>query len=184
MKLSLRGILAYLLATAVFLIFLIATGVFDPKPIGERQTTLPETSLTVNEPGQTITWLDEALPEGDFSVRGTAVYQSGSLDSGVGLALGDETGQFIVAVSPLGYVLVQQDETAVLPWQPWPHVRLESNPNEIWIDVQGQEITVRINRELLWQGTYSLPTQTPGLFGENFGETAVYAFPTLEIFAP
>lgn len=184
MKLSLRGILAYMLATAVFLIILIATGVFDPKPIGERQTTLPETSLTVNEQGQTITWLDEPLPEGDFSLRGTAVYQSGSVDSGVGLALGDENRPFIVAVSPLGYVLVQQEDTAVLPWQPWPHVQLNGNPNEIWIDVQGEEITVRINRELLWQGTVPLPTRSLGLFGENFGDTAVYTFPTLEIFVP
>lgn len=184
MKQPLRGVLAYLLATAVFLIVLIASGVFDPKPVGKRQTTLPTTNLTISEPGQTIIWLDESLPEGDFSVQGTAVFQSGSLDSGAGLALGDENSQFIVAVSPLGYVLVQQDDTAVLPWQPWPHVRLEDNPNEIWIDVRGEEITVRINRELLWQGTVSLPTRSLGLFGENFGETAVYTFPALEIFAP
>ena len=184
MKQPLRGVLAYLLAAAVFLIILIASGVFDPKPIGERQTTLPATSLTVDKPGQTIIWLDERLPSGDFSVRGTAVYQSGSLDSGVGLALGDENSQLIVAISPLGYALVQQDDTAVLPWQPWPHVRLEENPNEIWIDVQGEEITVRINRELLWQGNRSMPTRNLGLFGENFGETAAYTFSTLEIFTP
>ncbi len=184
MKRSLRGALAYLLATAVFLIILIATGVFDPKPIGELQTSLPGTSLTVSEPGQMITWLDEMLPEGDFSVRGTAVYQSGSLDSGVGFALGDETSQIIVAVSPLGYVLVQENDTAVLPWQPWPHIQLENEPNEIWIDVRDEEITVRINRELLWQGIYSLPTRNIGLFGENFGETAVYAIPTIDIFSP
>jgi hypothetical protein len=184
MKQSLRGALAYLLATAVFLIILIASGVFDPKPLGERQTSLPEISLIVSKPGQTIMWLDETLPVGDFSVRGTAVHQSGSLDSGVGLALGDENNQFIVAVSPLGYVLVQHDDTAVLPWQPWPHVQLEDKPNEIWIDVQGEEITVRLNRELLWQGTYSLPTRNLGIFGESFGGTAVYTVSTLEIFSP
>ena len=89
-----------------------------------------------------------------------------------------------MAISPLGYVLVQQGDTAVLPWQPWPHVRLEESPNEIWIDIQGEEITVRINRELLWQGVHSLPTRNLGLFGENFGETAVYTFPSLEIFSP
>lgn len=184
MKQPLRGVLAYLLATAVFLIILIASGVFDPKPIGELQTLLPSTDLNVSDTGQTITWLAEPLPTGDFSVRGTAVWQSGSLDSGAGLVLGDENSQFIVAVSPLGYVLVQQDETAVLPWQPWPHVRLEDDPNEIWIDVRGEEITVRVSRELLWQGSYDLPRRKLGLFGKNFGGTAVYTFPTLEIFAP
>lgn len=176
--------LAYLLATAVFLIILIASGLFDPKPVGKLQTTLPATTLTVDKPGQTITWVDGSLPVSDFSLRGTAVYQSGNLDSGVGLALGDETSQFIVAVSPLGYALVQQNETAVLPWQPWPHVRLEDNPNEIWIDVQGEEITVRLNRELLWQGTGPLPTRNLGLFAEYFGETAVFSITSLEIFAP
>ncbi len=184
MKQTLRGALAYLMATAVFLIILIASGVFDPKPVGERQTTLPTTTLAVSEPGQTILWLDQMLPEGDFSVRGTAVYQSGSLDSGVGLALGDENSQIIVAISPLGYVLVQEDDTAVLPWQTWPHVQLEDAPNEIWINVRGEEVTVRINRELLWQGLVSLPTRNLGFFGENFGETAVYAIPTIDIFSP
>lgn len=176
--------LAYLLATAVFLILLITSGVFDPKPIGERQTTLPTINLTVNQPGQTIVWLEEPLPEGDFSVRGTAVWHSGSLDSGAGFVLGDEIHRFIVAVSPLGYVLVQQEETAVLPWQPWPHVRLAEAPNEIWIDVQGEALTVRLNRELLWQGNFTFSGRKLGIFGENFGETAVFTTATLEIYAP
>jgi hypothetical protein len=184
MKQPLRGALAYLLATAVFLIMLIAAGVFDPKPVGKLQTSLPATSVAVSKPGQTITWLAEPLPAGDFSVRGTAVWQSGSLDSGAGFVLGTEINQFIVAISPLGYVLIQQDDDNILPWQPWPHVRLENTPNEIWIDVRGETLTVRINRELLWQGAYSIPMRNFGLFGENFGETAVFTFPTIEIFAP
>jgi hypothetical protein len=184
MKISLRGVLAYLLATAVFLIILIATGVFDPKPVGERQTTLPAATLTISQPGQTIQWLDTALPAGDFSVRGTAVYQSGNPDSGIGLALGGGEDAFVVAISPLGYVLVQQAGEPILPWQPWPHVQPEDAPNEIWIDVRGEEVTVRLNRELLWQGDYLLSTRSLGLFGERFGETAVYTFPTLEIFSP
>ncbi|WP_420645130.1 hypothetical protein [Candidatus Leptofilum sp.] len=184
MKLSLRGVLAYLLATAVFLIILIAVGVFDPKPVGELQRTLPGTSLTVNQRGQTVVWLDEPLPDGDFSVRGTAVLQEGNPDSGIGLAVGSEAHAFVVAVSPLGYVLVQHGDEVVLPWQPWPHVRADNTPNEIWIDVRGNEITVRLNRELLWQGTAALETRRLGLFSEGFGgETAVYTISTIEIFA-
>lgn len=184
MKPTLRGGLAYLLATAVFLIILIASGLFDPKPIGEHQASLPETSLTVTKPGQTIMWLGETLPQADFSLRGTAVFQSGSQDSGIGLALGSEQDAFVIAVSPLGYVLVQQAGEPVLPWQPWPHVGLDNHPNEIWIDVRGDELTVRLNRELLWQGNHALSRRSLGLFGQNFGETAVYNFPTLEIFSP
>ena len=184
MTISFRGALAGLLATAVFLIILIASGVFDPKPVGELQKTLPATTLAVEQPGQAIKWLDVPLPDGDFSVRGTAVFQSGNLDSGVGLALGDADDALVVAVSPLGYVLVQQADEGLLPWQPWPHVNFEDAPNEIWIDVRGTEVTVRLNRELLWQGEHSLSTRSFGLFGERFEETAVYTFPTLELFWP
>lgn len=184
MTISLRGVLIGLLATAVLLILLIASGFFDPKPVGELQKTLPATTLAVEQPGQTIRWLDEPLPDGDFSVRGTAVFQSGNPDSGVGLALGDADDAFVVAVSPLGYVLVQQAGTPLLPWQPWPHVQFDDAPNEIWIDVRGTEVTVRLNRELLWQGEYLLSTRNLGLFGERFEGTAVYTFPTLELFWP
>ena len=180
MKLSLRGMLAYLLATAVFLIILIAAGLFDPKPVGQLQTTLPAQMLTVSESGQTIVWLEEITAE-EFSVRGITVWQSGSLDSGMGLAVGNEQDAFVAAVSPLGYVLVQQDDTVILPWQPWPHVQPEEN--EIWLDVRGETITVRINREILWQGTYTLTGKQVGLLGENFGDTAVYKLNALEIFA-
>ena len=182
MKISLRGVLAGLLGTAVLLILLIASGVFDPKPVGELQKMLPATTLTVDQPGQTIRWLDEPLPAGDFSVRGTAVFQSGNLDSGIGLALGDAEQALVVAVSPLGYVLVRQGDAVLLPWQPWPHVQLEENPNEIWIDVRGREVTVRLNRELLWQGSVDLISHRLGLFAEGFGETAVYTFPAIEIY--
>lgn len=182
MKFPGRGALAFLLAAAVLLISLIASGVFDPKPVGTRQTTLPATRLPISQVGQTIRWLDEPLPEGDFSVRGTAVLQSGTPDSGVGLALGSDAEAFVVAVSPLGYVLVQQAGEPLLPWQPWPHVRPDDTANEIWIDVRGEAITVRLNRELLWQGNYSLSTRSLGLFSEGFGETAVYTFPILELF--
>lgn len=184
MKLSLRGVLIFVLATAVFLTILIASGVFDPKPVGKQQTTLPPATLTINQPGPTVRWLDVPLPAGDFSVRGTAVLQSGTPDSGAGLALGNDDQVFVVAVSPLGYVLVQQAGQPVLPWQPWPHVRLHDAANEIWIDVRGDQLTVRLNRELLWQGSHPLPTRNIGLYGEGFGETAVYTFSTLELFTP
>ena len=180
MKLPLRGMLAALLAAAVLLIILIAAGVFDPKPVGKLQTTLPAQTVTVSELGQAVLWLQASLPEGEFSVRGTAVWQSGNQDSGVGVALGD----FKVAVSPLGYVLVQQADEAVLPWQPWPHVQQGEQPNEIWIDVRGEAVSVWLNRELLWQGNYALKTRDLGLVGEGFGGTAVYTVTSLEIFSP
>jgi hypothetical protein len=184
MKQSLKIILAGLLATAVFLIVLIAAGTFDPKPVGKLQTTLPATRLIVDQPGQTIQWLTEPLPSSDFSVRGTAVWQSGSQDSGIGLAVGNKEDNLLVAVSPLGYVTVQQQGVELLPWQPWPHVQLGNTPNEIWLDIKGNTVTIRINREFLWQGIYVLPAHELGLFGEDFGGTAVFDFQTIQIYAP
>jgi hypothetical protein len=184
MNQTVRALLAYLLATAVFLIMLIAAGLFDPKPVGKLQATLPNSSLTIDQPGQMMRWLRQPVPSSDFSVRGTAVWQSGSEDSGVGLVIGSEAANLIVAVSPLGYVTVQKNGVALLPWQPWPHVQLADAPNEIWIDVQGEEITVRINRELLWQGIYALPGRRLALYGEYFGETTTFNFQTIQIYAP
>lgn len=188
----LRTALAALLATAVFLILLITAGLFDPKPVGEPQKRVANSRLQIDQPGQTVRWLDTPLPDGDFSVRGTAVLQSGNPDSGIGLALGNDARAFVVAVSPLGYVLIQQAGEAVLPWQPWPHVQGNDLPNEIWIDLRGDEITVRLNREQLWQGVVVLEERKVGLFGEGYGgetaglseaEVAVYTFPSIEIFA-
>ena len=179
-----RTILAGLLITAVFLIILIAAGVFDPKPVGTVQTTLPAMLVRVEQAGQTIKWLGEPLPAADFSVRETAVWQSGSQDSGMGLAIGSKTDNLIVAVSPLGYVLVQQNGVELLPWQPWPHVRLGDVSNEIWIDVQGDMVAIRINRELLWRGSMALSGRNLGLFTEHFGETAVFSSQSIQIYAP
>ena len=99
-----------LLALTVGAIGFISAGFFDPKPVGEITAELALKPQYV--PGQTenIQWQNEPLPADDFSLRLTAAYQSGDLDSGYGLALGADESVLIVALSPLGYVTIHQLE--------------------------------------------------------------------------
>lgn len=184
-----------LLAALVIGAALISAGVFDPPlngvMVGERPLPSP-TSLVPDRPF--LIWLDESLPATNYTLRLTAVHKSGEPDVGYGLIVGDgdiATGDGAIAVtvlvSPLGYVTVRVGETAVVPWQPWPHVHTGAKPNEIWLNVGGVEgnggVSVRINRELLWAGEVGQLSGQVGLVGENYGggETAVVQWVKLEV---
>ena len=70
-----------------------------------------------------------------------------------------------------------------MPWRTWPHVRLEQESNEIWVDVQERKITsVRFNRELLWQGEVAAKGQQVGLWAQSFGGLTEIDFQLLESF--
>ncbi|MBX3056856.1 MAG: hypothetical protein KF770_10325 [Anaerolineae bacterium] len=183
-----------LLLTAVSLFLLIALGVFDPKPVGELAGTAVPHTLAIPPGEQTIRWLPEPLPAGDFTVRATVTHQSGELDSGAGLVLTDGCTAVIVALSPLGYTTIHQTPPTTdhcspitdyrlpiteLPWQPWPHVRPGDAANEIWLDVVDGQMRVRLNRELLWAGDLPIRSTTVGIVGESFGDTAVFHFSPL-----
>ncbi|MCA9977488.1 MAG: hypothetical protein KC413_17135 [Anaerolineales bacterium] len=45
---------------------------------------------------------------------------------------------------------------------------MRADENEIWVDVQEQVITVRVNREWLWSGTVTFPLSQIGLVAESF----------------
>ncbi|KAA3659334.1 MAG: hypothetical protein DWQ04_22625 [Chloroflexi bacterium] len=194
----LRGTAVSLLVLGIVGSFLVRSGLFDPKPVGELQESFqPVGKITVGE-DRKVEWLDVTMPDGDFSVRGTAVYQSGSPDSLYGFLLGNETENIIVAVSPLGYVTIEQSTVnnqqstinqppahspqSLFPFQTWPHVRTGTVPNEIWIDVIGNQVTVWLNRELLWVGEVDIVGRQIGVVGESFGETAVFDFKQIQLF--
>ena len=129
----------------------------------------------------------DPLPSGRYSLRLTAAREDGETDIGYGLALGDENEYLAVAVSPLGYLSVWQKSGAetdtILPWQTWPHVGRGLEPNEIWLDSEENgRLTIRINREFLWEGEIEPPSGQIGLIGESFGETAVVDFQAVRIF--
>ncbi len=170
------------LVTAVTAILLIASGMFDPQPVGELVWQENLQPMTVAAQTKQIEWLEQPVPDGPFSVRLTAVYEQGATDSGYGLILGDEAQNLLVAVSPLGYATIQQNGPALLPWQPWPHVRTQNTPNEIWLDWADDQLSVRLNRELLWVDDVEIPEGFLGLYGESFAETAVFDFESVELY--
>lgn len=185
------GALFILAATAVALI---AFGAFDPRPFGPVVSTEQPGLQTVTGSGESVTPLAAPWPAfpDRLSIRLTAAHTTGESDSGYGLTLGDSDGQLLVALSPLGYVMVREERTGTgpvtyMPWQTWPHVRSGTAANEIWLDVNNSDdqaaVTVRINREFLWQGKISVMPQQVGLYQTTFGGPATVDFRQVEWFA-
>ena len=152
---------------------------------------------TLDERGSEVTRLaspwDATQPPDRFSVRLTASMTAGEIDSGYGLAIGDDRSRLVVAVSPVGNVVIREvpagsDPEFHLPWQPWPHVRQAHETNEIWLDVeQGQDqTTIRawVNRELLWEGETEPLTSELALWLESFGGPVSVDFNKLEWYSP
>ncbi len=188
--------------TAVLFLALIAAGVMDPQPIGHLVWTQKPGAKSAVGQAPTLTWVTPALQASNFTVRSVITHQSGDVDSGAGIALGDNCTAVLVVLSPLGYVSIQpivparQGEGALacqtkpdpptdplLLWQPWPHVHQGQAPNDVWVDIKDGQMWVRVNRELLWTGQAPLQPEQIGLYVESFGDTAVYTFQELQLFA-
>lgn len=189
----LRLIAFGLLGLAGLVVVLIAVGMFDPRPFGQLMRTdnpgirtLPATGAATFP--QSTPW---PAPPDRFSVRLRAAYTDGQADIGYGLALGDEGGRLIVAVSPSGYVSVWEERNGAtinhLPWQPWPHARPGPAENEIWLDVDTigdrSQVTARVNREQLWQGEIKRLSPQVALWLGSFDGPANVDFRALEWFA-
>jgi hypothetical protein len=166
-----------LMAGSVLLITLISAGVFDPQPIGEEsgQWTLETVALAPGE--RELIWLEEPRLPPSYTVRLLASFAEGSPDVGYGLALGQDDAFLAAAVSPTGYATVWREVSGsereeILPWQTWPHVDTGSGSNEIQIDVTADHVTIRINRELLWQGQVDIAGDRVALYGESFAAAA------------
>lgn len=185
-----------LLASTVLAVLLIAAGAFDPKPFGSLlQTDHPGRQVLTNG-GETLyrqtpPW-PPATPPSRYSVRLAAAYEGGEMDSAYGLAVGDSDNQVVIAVSPLGYVAVRAESDGdtpdyLFPWQTWPHVRTGTAENEIWVDVarHGSDslITIRVNRELLWEAEIDGAPADIALWQATFGAPVTVDFRSLEWFA-
>lgn len=175
--------------TAVFLslftiivIGLILSGWFDPHPYGELAWERQLSAITVPARGEQVVWIGEG-GEGDYSVRLTAVFANGNPDSRYGLLLDD----LRITISPTGYATIEQGGQVLVPYAPFTHVRRDS-VNEIWVDVGVDNmalrpVTVRLNRELFWQGDVALSAAGMGIVAENFGDDeAVIDFQMLSFF--
>lgn len=187
MKDGLKWAALGLAVTAVTLLSLILSGVFDPKPMGQPVWTADPMQITIPANESKMVWL-RPLPSANFSVRLTAVHQSGSPDSAIGLILGSDQQNIRATISPLGYTAVIPSSgqatpgTPPQPAAPFPHVRSGTDPNEIWVDVVKGRLTVRVNRELLWSGDVGELKGTLGVWGESYGDTAVYQLPQMVVY--
>ena len=185
---GLRWGFVVVVATTAVILCLILSGVFDPKPLGELVVERPLFPQIIATQALRLNWLTEPIPAGNYTVRLTAAQEEAQgMDIGYGLVLGSDDAHLAVAVSPLGMLSVWQtngqETEIILPWQPWPHVARNQEPNEIWLDVaDSSHLAVRINREFLWEGEIEPVSGQIGLVGESFGETAVVNFQTLQIF--
>jgi hypothetical protein len=183
--------LVLLLIAVGLLISVIASGHFDPQPLGTLQWS-PEpvtASQVFSEPR--IVWLARPLPPPPYTIRLTAAWQSGHPDSAYGLALGSGLAQgsedeyVLTAVTPTGYLLPPTpNPQPPFPILPWPHINQLDSPNEIWLDVTAESVTVRINRELYGEESLTAPPGHIGLWGMSWEETVVVEFGRVELFHP
>lgn len=188
---------AFVVLVALF-VGLIIAGTFDPQPLGPLVQTDQPGRHELSGAGETFIpqpppWSPDAPPE-RFSLRLNAALAGGETDSGYGAALvgGDEGARLVVAVSPLGYVTVREETNGQradhLPWQTWPHVRLNGEKNEIWLDVarqgDGATVTAWVNRERLWQGGLDWSPGGVELWLGSFGGPTAVDFRQLQWFAP
>ena len=171
-------------------IITISAGIFDPKPIGNLQNTYQLNPLSVDAGSSLTRWLDEPLVNGPGTIRLKAAYAQGEIDSSYGLAMGNNQDRVIVALSPAGYLTIQRwsdnngqttEISQILPWQTWPHVRLQNSENEIWVDIEKDFLTsIRINQELLWQEKIPLRGNQIGLTAQSFGGQTSFDFISLQ----
>ncbi|MCL4867845.1 MAG: hypothetical protein KJ063_02655 [Anaerolineae bacterium] len=194
-----------LLLTALTGISLISMGLFDPPQVGTKERVIPlNQTITTNE-GH-LEWLDEPPLGETFTVQLAAAYTIGEQDSGYGLALGSPDDYLVVAVSPAGYVMVSSERLAVrngqlaggsenlkpetwdlklktlpLPWQLWPHVRRGEQVNLLRVTMQGADVAIRINGELLWQGPWAGRGRALALYLTSYNQPVTITFQELRI---
>jgi len=195
-----------LLLVAVGGISLISMGVFDPLTVGSEETSIPlNRQLTTS--AEQVEWLDAAAAQDSFSVRLVAAYNTGEQDSGYGLAFGSPEDYLVVAISPVGYVTVFQVSSfefkvssseppisqsptlhsplstlhSLIPWQPWPHIRPGEQSNEFLLEMVGEQVTIRLNGEWLWQGTWRGRGRTPALYLTTYNQSVTITFHELTL---
>ena len=192
-----------LLLLAVLGISLISMGVFDPPLAGDEESVIPlDQELTTTT--EQVEWLDAVVEGEAVTVWLAAAYTQGEQDSSYGLALGSPDDYLVVAISPAGYVTVFQvtsEQSAVnseqlavsqslnlsvspsplIPWQPWPHVWRGTKSNEFLIEIVGDEVTARVNREWLWQGKWEGRGRNPALYLATHNQPVTVSFQQITV---
>ena len=176
------------LVVAVAVVVFITTGNLDPTDVDSPAWRSQPAEMIIPANGQIHTWVTDEIIDPPFTIRMSGSYQSGEKDSGYGLVLDLGSHDLVTAVSPLGYLAVFErwdnngdiQNVYHLNWQTWPHIHNNTEANEFWINVDGDQIAVRLNREHLWSGEINSAVQAVGLYGESFGKQADVNFNLIE----
>lgn len=178
-----------LISSIVLVASLSALSFFDPLAKEDPALQKPLKPMPISPESKEIRWLQENLPQPTLSVRVTAGYGSGDLDSAYGILLGQGNKYFAIMISPLGYVSIWEQsastegETEIyhIPWQTWPHIRTGDSQNEIFVNLDGDSLSVRINREWLWETRGVDRVDRVGIIGESYGGDVSIDFKLAEI---
>ncbi len=176
-----------ILAGAAIALSLSLSGALAPRPAGPLALTIPVTRQVIPDGGRTRQWLAPLGPAARRqTVRLAGTWEWGESDIAFGLLVGGPADHLAVAVSPLGYVAIWRQSAgkiaSFLPWQSWPHVRQAGATNEIQLDIEGDRLIVRLNREMLWQGATDMDMDQVGVLAESFGGRAEVRFESLRVF--
>jgi hypothetical protein len=183
-----KAVIYSLCMGTIVVILMVASGWFDPKPLGRLQWAKQPAVSPQTFSNPAIVWLARPLPPPPYTIRLTAALQSGYPDSAYGLALGSENDYLLTAVTPTGHLLPPTIHNSQLTihhsqlLRPWPHINQLEQSNEIWLDVTAESVTVRFNRELYGTESLTVPPGRIGLWGMSWGETAVVDFQQIELF--
>jgi hypothetical protein len=156
-----------LLVGLTLTIALISRGTFDPAPVGEPREVLTLSNVSFPAGAGDLTWLPGEPDGNSFTAQLTASAKNGAR---FGLAFGSQEEAVVLAVDPAaGYVAlwrhISGEESALMPWQTWPHVRPQAAENELWLDIMdGSVVAARVNGELMWRGALPLGGTTAGLW--------------------
>lgn len=178
-----------ILIFTILSIGMIAIGFNDPASRRQLQIRSQPTTLVIPGGDQKIQWMADDFSGPISAIRLSGAYEKGEEDSAYGIALDLGDHHLLVAVSPLGYLAIIErwedlagyQEIFHLKWQTWPHVQYLREANEFWIEVEGNQINVRLNREQLWSGNLLSEIQGIGLFGESYGQEVTIKFNALEV---
>ena len=180
-----------LLGSIVLIVSLSALGFFDPIAVGEPIWQQELDPMAVGPESTEVRWLKNDLPDSPLSVRLTASYDAGESDSAYGLLLGQEDKSTAVVVSPLGYAAVWQQPSSTdsetvnyyLPWQTWPHVQTGVESNELLVSLDGDQISVRVNGEWLWEAGEIERVDRIGIVGISYGGNVSIDFHSADLSA-
>lgn len=171
------------LAVSLYLAVIFLFKPLDPQP-AFKQLTFQQSDVPISAPPHSETTIFlETPPSQNLSVVATAVFVAGEIDSSYGLIFKAQDGRLLkIGLSPTGQAMILNGDTAVLPWQPWPHVHQEDIANELWVDIIHDQMIIRLNQELLWRGEIEPGSYEVGLFAQSFGTTAQYTFSEIQQF--